>query len=271
MSPRHSSIAALLAVALAVPALAAEPKLPRDGWVSWDVPAAENSPAWCCFDGWKDRDGAPRSCKLDGHINGIGTRDGEKTDTVTVYARTAGGRIDRLQVLSATCPVETNTPIQEQSVSPDESARWLIAQVRTEPRGSKPSRSFTDNALAALAMNSGDVARNGLIALGRDDAAANVRSKAWFWLAMTGAPGVESAISSALRRDPDGGVREQAVFALSRLPDERATQALIATAEDSSLAREQRKRAVFWLAQSESGTAFAYLDKILATASTRQK
>jgi len=64
-------------------------------------------------------------------------------------------------------------------------------------------------------------------------------------------------------------VREQAVFALSRLPDERATQALIAAAEDRSLAREQRKRAVFWLSQSESSAALAYLDKVLAASTTR--
>jgi HEAT repeat protein len=59
-------------------------------------------------------------------------------------------------------------------------------------------------------------------------------------------------------------VREQAIFALSQLPDGRGTRALIATAEDRSLTREQRKRAVFWLAQSESDEAQAYLQKVLA-------
>jgi HEAT repeat protein len=74
----------------------------------------------------------------------------------------------------------------------------------------------------------------------------------------------ERVIGEAIRKDPDGDVREEAVFALSQLPDERATRALIAAAEDQSLPREQRKRAVFWLSQSRSDAAMAYLDRMLA-------
>jgi HEAT repeat protein len=103
-----------------------------------------------------------------------------------------------------------------------------------------------------------------LIRLGNTDKAGEVRAQAWFWLAQTGAAESENAIGAALRKDSDDRVREQAIFALSQLPDERATRALIATAEDQSLSREQRKRAVFWLAQSEATGAQAYLEKVLA-------
>ncbi|NJO12965.1 MAG: hypothetical protein HC872_05290, partial [Gammaproteobacteria bacterium] len=89
-------------------------------------------------------------------------------------------------------------------------------------------------------------------------------AKAWFWLAQTGAPEAESAIGAALRKDADADVREEAIFALSELPDERAPLALIAVAEDRSLSREQRKQAVFWLSQSNSDVAQAYLEKVLA-------
>ena len=78
-----------------------------------------------------------------------------------------------------------------------------------------------------------------------------------------GAPGAEQAIVAALRKDTDEDVREQTVFALSQLPEERATQALIAAAEDKSLSRELRKRALFWLSQSESESARTYLDQVL--------
>ena len=74
----------------------------------------------------------------------------------------------------------------------------------------------------------------------------------------------EGAIAAALRRETDGGVREQAIFALSQLPDERATRALIRVAEDKSLPREERKRAVFWLSQSDSSAAQSYLEEVLA-------
>jgi hypothetical protein len=260
---RSFATAALLAATAAAPVCAAEPKLPRDGWVSWDVPAVDGAPAWCCFN-WNDRIGGAKTCKLDGHSNNYGSQDHQTTDTVTVYARTAAGRLDRVRVFAASCPVEAKTPIQELSdVTADDSARWLLTQMRAEP--------LAEDALAALAMHRGDFAHDSLIDLGNSNKAADTRSKAWFWLAMTGAADAETPISAALRKDPDDQVREQAVFALSQLPDERATRALIATAEDRSLSREQRKRAVFWLSQSESPAALAYLDKVLAAASAVRK
>src|SRR6185295_3600914 len=105
--------------------------------------------------------------------------------------------------------------------------------------------------------------------LGNTDKDGEVRSQAWFWLAQTGAPGAEAAISAALRNDQDHGVREQAVFALSQLPDDRATRALVAVAEDKSLSQEQRKRAVFWLAQSETAGAQTFLEKVLTGKAAR--
>ena len=264
---RLLALAALVAAALVSPARAAEPTLPRDGWVSWDVPVGD-APAWCCFNSWRGSDAAPSTCQLDGHDNGFGTRHDERTDTITVYARAQGGKLDRLRVLSANCPVDAKTPIAEQSVSADESTRWLLAQVKNDSAQSR--NSLADNGLAALSMHRGDLARDGMIALGNTDPRSEVRKKVWFWLAISGAPGTEPAISAAVRKDPDDDVREQAVFALSRLPDERAAKALIATAKDQSLSREQRKRAVFWLAQSESPAALTFLDDVL-TASAPSK
>lgn len=102
-----------------------------------------------------------------------------------------------------------------------------------------------------------------LIKLGNTDKDGDVRAQAWFWLAHTGAPNAEQAITTAMKKDTDDHVREQAVFALSQLPDDRGTKALIAAAEDRSLTREQRKRAVFWLGQSESIDAQKFMDKVL--------
>jgi HEAT repeat protein len=97
-----------------------------------------------------------------------------------------------------------------------------------------------------------------------NDSSPEVRGHAAFWLAHTGAARAEDALFMASRQDRDDHVREEAIFALSQLPDERATAALIRAAEDQSLAREQRKRALFWLAQSQSSGALAYLDEVLA-------
>jgi HEAT repeat protein len=124
---------------------------------------------------------------------------------------------------------------------------------------------------AAFALTQSKSARiaEDLIRQGNTDTDGDVRAQAWFWLAQSEVPGAEAAIAAALRKDQDDHVREQAIFALSQLPDDRATRALIAAAEDRSLSHEQRKRAVFWLSQSESDGAQKYLEQVLAGNSTR--
>lgn len=310
-------------------AIGLELPLHRDGWASWEVPAVENAPDWCCFAHWNGRAVPSRPCVLDGTHNTYGGRDDATTDSIRVYARFADGRVERLRALSSTCPVQTDTEIRDLgAVSADDSARWLAGLVQVREVDSKALAGALDDALAALALHRGDIAHEALVSIARGDKrnemrkqavfllahlrgiegaevatsmmfgdpqadirehaafavsqsisphadsdlirlattdrAAKVRSHAWFSLAMTKSTKTEYAIEAALRQETDGSVREQAIFALSQLPDERATRALINIAEDKSLAREERKRAVFWLSQSESTAAQAYLEQMLA-------
>jgi hypothetical protein len=154
MKLSHPSIGAaalcLTSFMLAPQACSAELTLPRDGWTSWQVAAVDGAPDWCC---WSDsrnfRDAARASCRLDSDQDGYGNRDHATTDAVRVYARTAGGKIDRLRALSATCPVETVTPVRDLgTVSEDDSARWLTDLAKQ-----------SKDALPALAINRGDRAR----------------------------------------------------------------------------------------------------------------
>jgi hypothetical protein len=316
----------LAGLALASQGHSAELTLPRDGWTSWQVEAVEGAPDWCCWSSWDNREGSRTACRLDDRGNSA-TRDRTTIDAMRVYARVTAGKVERLRVLSATCPVEAATPIHELgNVATDDSARWLIALSKRS--GDAATRDdLGENALAALATHRGDLAHNALAAiargdgdfetrkkavfwlahvrgvagvevatsvmfndkdpelrqhaafaitqsksprvaqdlirLGNTDKDGEVRAQAWFWLAQSGVPESESAIVAALKNDNDEHVREQAIFALSQLPEERATRALIAAAEDQSLSSEQRKRAVFWLAQSESQGAQTYLEKVL--------
>jgi HEAT repeat protein len=332
MSAKLLSLGAALALACAAgQSRAAEIELPSEGWVSWEVVATEGAPFWCCWTSWNDRATLREPCKLDGQPNGYGTvRDHETTDLVRVYARSTGGRLDRLQVLAAACPVETKTPVRSLAVSPEDSARWLAARARQGGVDSSTREPIVQQALAGLAMHRGAFAGRSLaefaradsrvdarkwavfwlarmrgeegaaitssimftdrepevrkhaafamsqskspraapelIRQGNTDENGDVRAHAWFWLAQTGHVDSETAIQQALRKDTDHHVREQAVFALSQLPDERSTRALIAVAEDQSLSREQRKRAVFWLSQSEAEAAQKYLENVLARA-----
>ena len=253
---RWISAAALCVTSLAFKpqAFAAELTLPRDGWVSWQVAAVEGAPDLCCFTSSNNLRNAPRTaCRIDGKEQSWGNRDDATTDQVRVYARTAAGKLDRFRVLSATCPAQAATPIRDLgSVTEDDSARWLVDLAKQK-----------NDVLAALAVNRGNVARDALADFARNDSRGETRKEAVFWLAQVRGQEGADIISSVMFNDKDPDVREHAVFALSQLPDERATRALIAAAEDRSLARELRKKAVFWLSQSESDAAQKYLERVL--------
>jgi HEAT repeats len=120
-----------------------------------------------------------------------------------------------------------------------------------------------EHAAFSLSQSKAPRATADLIRLGNTDRDSEVRAQAWFWLANLGVPEAENAILAALRKESDDDVLERAIVALSQLPDARATKALIAIAEDRSQSRELRKRAVFWLSQSESDAAQSYLEQIL--------
>lgn len=317
----RAAAAACVTLALTSQIRAAELELPRDGWASWEIDAVEGARAWCCYPNWDGSGEA--SCDLDTRSGGHSVRDDSTTDRMRVYARLAGGKVERLRTLAASCPVTAKTPIQSIDTTTDDSARWLIAK-----SGEWTNGDLRESALAAIAMHRGNLAHNelvsrarggesvdtrekavfwlglvrgakgaevvtdlmfndehaslrkhaafalslsksptasaNLIKLGKTDKDGDVRGQAWFWLANSGAPDAEAAISAALRKDADDDVREKAIFALSRLPDERGTNALIKVAEDKSFTNEQRKRAVFWLAQSNSQGAQNYLERVLA-------
>ena len=118
---------------------------------------------------------------------------------------------------------------------------------------------------AAFAVSQSGVARRGdlLLRQAQGDPAESVRSQAWFWLAQTGDARAEAEVRAALRRETSQSVRQQSIFALSQLPDGRGVPALIALVEDRALGMEDRKQALFWLGQSESDAAVAYLDRVL--------
>jgi HEAT repeat protein len=159
---------------------------------------------------------------------------------------------------------DTSTEVRKQSLF------WLAVLRGTAGAEQVSSALFNDkdadireHATFAITQSKSPRVTQDLIRAGNTDSNAEVRSQAWFWLAQSEVPEAEDAIFKAITQDKHEDVREQAVFALSQLPDERATTALIKVAENQTLSREQRKRALFWLGQSDSSTAQAYLDQVL--------
>jgi HEAT repeat protein len=249
---------AVLAAALVAcsGASVADLAVPTEGWASWEVPAADGAPNWCCIR-WKRNLATHTACDLDAKNGSFGNSDRDDTaDTMRVYARFAAGKLERLRTFGSACEVTTQTPVRDLGrVRAEESARWLSSQL---PRDGKR---FIDDALASLSAHRGSVPT--LTRLASTDANPRIRSQAWFWLAQVRAPETESAIAATLKNETDRHVREQAIFALSQLPGERGAKALAAIASDTSLPREDRKHAIFWMGQSDSPFATAYLDRLL--------
>ena len=102
-----------------------------------------------------------------------------------------------------------------------------------------------------------------LVRLATEDTNVDVRGKAWFWLAQTESALTEQAIFDGLNTETAIKGRHEAIFALAQLPPERAASALIQLIQNSDRRSDDRKQALFWLAQGESDAGLDYLSEVL--------
>jgi hypothetical protein len=105
-----------------------------------------------------------------------------------------------------------------------------------------------------------------LVDLARTGEQRQVREKAIFWLSQNSKHGKRDA-APILLEILDGAnpqsIKEKAVFALSQLPREQATTALVDVIK-SSQSKAIRKKALFWLGQSNDPKAIKVIEQILA-------
>ena len=129
-----------------------------------------------------------------------------------------------------------------------------------------PDALFREKLTFYLTLSKDPGALPELIRIAHDDASPRVRQQAQFWMAQScnkaGGKLVANALDYEAEHDPDAGVRKQAVFAISRLPQPEATDKLVNLA-GSSTDPEVRKQAVFWLGQSNDPKALAFLTSLL--------
>ena len=81
---------------------------------------------------------------------------------------------------------------------------------------------LAEKALAVIAQHSAKAvpsAPAAIVNIAREAGDPDQRSHALFWLSQTDEPRAARWIREAIARDPDEDVRQQAVFALSQLPD----------------------------------------------------
>ena len=187
------------------------------------------------------------SCRLDSDRDGYGSRDEMTTDAVRVYARSADGKIDRLRVLSATCPVETDTPVRDLgAVAADDNAHWLLDLAKQTTNDSVMRQRVGEDLLAALAINRGDLARDALAAIARKDARDETREQAVFWLALLrGEEGADIA-ASVMFNDKAADVRSHAAFAVSQSKSPQAAAYLLRLGRRTRTARSGVKLGSGW-------------------------
>ncbi|HET9301003.1 MAG TPA: HEAT repeat domain-containing protein [Candidatus Polarisedimenticolaceae bacterium] len=126
--------------------------------------------------------------------------------------------------------------------------------------GSDPSGDIREHAIFALTQSDLPEAPERIRRASVEDRDADVRAQALFWLAQTKAAGAGEWIVSRLDADESGHVREQAVFALSQLED--GTDWLLDIVR-SDRGVETKRRALFWLGQSDDPRAMEEIEKIL--------
>ncbi len=294
----------LLVLTLLAPTVGAAAEAPRefpvDGWYSWQVAAVDDAPGWCCVH-WNRGRSTATACDLDandfnfGHFNFAddGSHAADEAE-LQVYALIRDGEAVRVRAMSPACPVESQgsasrlrscqrckRPLRESEAIyfdrekdkelREEAVFWLGQARIAESMPTIVELMFGDedpdmraHAAFALAQSSAPERTELLIRQGREDRAADVRGEAWLWLAQSGAPESEAAIFAALREDPSEDGREQAVFALSELPDERAVGSLTQIVRDTGMDLAIREQALFWLAQSDSDEAYEVIDTLLS-------
>jgi hypothetical protein len=203
-----------------------------------------------------------------GHANGISIMDGDENDEwisdcergpVRVWLRMRGGRV-----------AEAETRV---------AGRWREARAGTNDLGLVPAReavdlllglarrsgsSEGDELLTAAAMADSVVIWPELLGMARDRSlSSKTRNQAVFWLGQAAGDAATRGLDSIATDDRgDMDVREQAVFALSQRPAEEGVPALIRIARTSPHP-ELRRKALFWLGQSEDPRALALFEELL--------
>ena len=230
----------------------------RDGWHTWRVTAVDTSADWCCYD-WNSGYATRKRCDLDDHRGGYGSADinASPPETMQIYALVESGKLTRVRALSAQCPVTSARPVNDLGpVTAADSVGWLRQHVSTRS-------GLNAQLLAAIAVHDGDEARDLLVGYAERHDELRVRKDALFWMGQVRSQETVSVIERIAYQDPDTEMRQHAIFVLAQLPNEAGIEALFAVVKNRASNHDDRKKALFWLAQSDSDRAFDFVAGLL--------
>ena len=139
-----------------------------------------------------------------------------------------------------------------------EAAQYLIGLAERRGGG------VGEDAILPAMLAEGALVWPDLLRIARDGAVAReTRKSAVFWLGQAAAEAATEGLDSLVEDDDvDRSVRAQAIFALSQRPQGEGVPALIRVARTNP-DPHLRKKALFWLGQSEDPRALALFEDIL--------
>lgn len=115
----------------------------------------------------------------------------------------------------------------------------------------------------ALAQNNTTAAAELLFEISQSDSDPEQRGEAMFWLAEGYPQQAQGWLLEVIKTEKDEDVLEQAVFAISQLPDGAGDRVLLELARNNKTPRAVRRQAIFWLAQSDNDSSVAALTELL--------
>jgi len=134
-----------------------------------------------------------------------------------------------------------------------------------------PSRRMTEKAVFALSQYEGKRSWDLLVELAINHQSLNVREKAIFWLSQSEKRAKSNEYDSlpVLLKLATGAeprkISEQAVFAISQLKGEKSVNGLVSLIKNSK-DKSVKKKAIFWLGQSNHPKALDYIEGLLVSA-----
>jgi hypothetical protein len=219
--------------------------LATDGLYTWRVAATDDAPPWCCVC-W--RSGSPmmaRACDLDSRNANYGVTDDfpSANGEMQIYALIESGRPERIRVFSPRCKVTSRSDVIDLGlVGVDESLAWLKNHVTTR-------ESFSNDALAAIAVHKGSAALSFLIDMANAGPTTEVRKGAIFWMSQARITESAGELERLMFRDGSSEIRQHAAFSLSQSTAANRSDALIRQGREDD-DPEVRSQALFWLAQT---------------------
>ncbi|MEL7296978.1 MAG: hypothetical protein AAGJ86_04900 [Pseudomonadota bacterium] len=250
-------LAISVAMSLISPAYSGE-LAATNGWQAWQVRAVENAPDLCCYE-WHGEQPERQVCELDRRVRGFSTHEVRTSQPgeLTLYAWVEDEQIRYLRALSSDCPVRSDQEILRLGCMDNTKSVALLEPLL------RRDHKMMDHALAAIAFHAGNEAFQVLRQRTQAGDTLEQRKQAVFWLAQSRVTKARDDLMSLMRSGSERELRKHAVFSYSQsiAPDRDAV--LIDLIEDQSLAHEERKNALFWLAHSDSREAFDYLQAVL--------